>query len=1656
MDNIGGETEEDSRTIMRTIKEDYLFSYCKNLLKQNVCNIWIHSALTFWEAVQIISYFINIHATKSDSFLQKLETGITFSTDPSKPLGMIIFFAVIGLLTLLFIGIFMQKFLATAEHKCQGKIASIYLKFLSICIILVSGCFASIFGAFLLLPFNCSKSIKAGLSTNQCWEYSHIIYAVCGALFIVVLLLILLIYSLFLQDEFFHSKHMYAGILVSYKIIGVLYKILISIDLVFDMSESAQIAISGLLMLALILRLYIILTGPAMWDARFTYIFIGSDSILATFALSGFIRQIFDLEIGDSELIIIFIMAFTVGITMVLFKKRMNDGFSSLGINDVKNSNSALQHLNSLIKLYLGMKRSEESKNKLLGALISHQELCEDDECKCQDVILNKASKKYSQSNLISGDKVLRLENDSMNIQSNKQNAMLPEKQESEEGALQQQKINTVDPYVFIIHELILGAKRRYPRNIGLTLLESYFTNGILENSYKAVYELVVAKSLRPSFIESFAIYRYQSLIEEGILLSSSRAANALGEMGITVESAIRMEQLYNSFRNFLFESSKDIFKFLEIISNRQKFNSERIESLAEFIGIKANTLATKFDEFTREYPNHYQSMFEYAEFLEFVMNCELEANQIASKAQTVRGIIREKGQAATETHLLDLSRNENVAVLIVSANAGHLGTILNANDAVLANFGYEPKDVIDQHLNILLPYYFHDSHTELIHRLLKFGNTAYESGENSAGNKMVGICRDSKGYLHHFNLLFQLYPSLSKGLLFAVFAKKMEKYSVLLQTKSEITEQDVGIITCNGQGFVLGISEHLTKYFGVPMSLISGHNKKWTSTEKTRLMVSDLIPDFDLNDQDALNGRKILNITGKGIEKLIEVESFTSEQLNAMYDKFQYTLPIYVYCRTRNFAGNTIYELIFTKSDEDQWEQRGLQQEKVKQTGFDEALKYEVMSVTTSSSNDSVRKYMPLIKDIKDGVKSSNSYKIKLLQRVATLLCIILLGLNTTVMILTLNNISTSVSRVETIDNAWSRVVALSNIHLYLKTLVNIAKDAGNPYIHSNVDPSQPHDRFDKIKKDLITNVENLRILQNSLGKKDISFSSELNKFSEAQALQVDKLDSQGRQITEKKSSSGSFAELIGYIIEFIPMSEQEFNQTIRDPNYSSFFDTEVTSQEGAYYYVLHNTLEDYRTFSTEFCDALQSASIKESGKQMTTIIIFCTISLLFILCSGLLLSFIINKIKYTKLVVLAFYTEIPSKVIDYMSERTERFLKNLNTSKRMNASKKGFNSRFDLRLNEDHEENEVDCKNHLGSTHKLGGTVMDKNQVAINDYSNEKPNPNIPGQFKEIQKPLPEKLGEKEEKKDENEAIIDSGKLEEVVKTHFESTIRGHRLAIVFLLIMFEILFGGYTVSSIIFYNQSASASENSFNYLAIYLGTHASMTYHMAIFTKFISTKGLPSSRDIPDLLLYSINKMKGLNKKYMELKQKGAGSALIGNVVKAQNYIDSPTGLCELYEKQGGNIKLCMTDFNGLLQHGFNQLIFHILSIISREYTNFKYLGPERFDFDKVVAKFSELIRSKEEYMNLARAYVREALSHDLPVYFVNLREIVIIIYVVWLSAMIIIYAVSMKYLVTSLKKDVIQSNGILNMLPIDYLCSIAKNNDGRNFLQNIFL
>lgn len=185
-----------------------------------------------------------------------------------------------------------------------------------------------------------------------------------------------------------------------------------------------------------------------------------------------------------------------------------------------------------------------------------------------------------------------------------------------------------------------------------------------------------------------------------------------------------------------------------------------------------------------------------------------------------------------------------------------HLGIIESINPAAAKLFGYQPSEVIDQNINVLMPEPYHSSHDGYIKNYRQTGK-----------RKIIGLGRAVKGKRKDGST-FPFFLSVSEvkledRIIFTGFVHDIseikEKERQLEESKNRLaaifdTAVD-GIIIINRKGEILNINPAVSKLFGYSSEEVLGHNIKMLMPEPHHSQHDQYLKDYQATAQAKIIG---------------------------------------------------------------------------------------------------------------------------------------------------------------------------------------------------------------------------------------------------------------------------------------------------------------------------------------------------------------------------------------------------------------------------------------------------------------------------------------------------------------------------------------------------------------------------------------------------------------------------------------------------------------------------------------------------------------------------------------------------------------------------------------------------------------------------------
>ena len=141
-------------------------------------------------------------------------------------------------------------------------------------------------------------------------------------------------------------------------------------------------------------------------------------------------------------------------------------------------------------------------------------------------------------------------------------------------------------------------------------------------------------------------------------------------------------------------------------------------------------------------------------------------------------------------------------AVILLSGEKTHFGTIIKANSGVFRCFGYSPEDLVGKPISVLMPNGIWENHSKL---MIKFGNTGEPRSKNFL-LKSFGL--NKKGFIFPIQIEKRQICTLQHGIIF------------LGTVKQDLSQMENDYILTDYNGIIKGISAGVSAYFHLPSSL--------------------------------------------------------------------------------------------------------------------------------------------------------------------------------------------------------------------------------------------------------------------------------------------------------------------------------------------------------------------------------------------------------------------------------------------------------------------------------------------------------------------------------------------------------------------------------------------------------------------------------------------------------------------------------------------------------------------------------------------------------------------------------------------------------------------------------------------------------------------
>jgi len=364
-----------------------------------------------------------------------------------------------------------------------------------------------------------------------------------------------------------------------------------------------------------------------------------------------------------------------------------------------------------------------------------------------------------------------------------------------------------------LIKSIIVDVLDKYPKSARLHLLYAYVQREKLNNKFKALFEIMIARDNKPSVEQEFAIYRYRSLIEEEIIDDDSKTSET---KGIDVNIIVHFQNMFVAFQAALENAVELHLDFWRELLEANP-GIYKLQSLGSMITHSVEEIGERYKKLNDINPNHIKMLQSYGQFLKNIVNDDVEGQRVLEKADYVikSSVVNKQ---FIENDRLKYGENSNTCIVTVSGNQNKMGMIKNINNEITRILGFSKADLIGQNVNRIIPKYLAEIHDGLMRNY-------FETSES----KVLGLERlvfplTKKGYVVPCTLMIKVLPDLTNGVRLVGFLNEVENENGFTKNVEFENEEKVHYIVYSGDtGAIHGFTQTCKKDFGLISSLIYG-----------------------------------------------------------------------------------------------------------------------------------------------------------------------------------------------------------------------------------------------------------------------------------------------------------------------------------------------------------------------------------------------------------------------------------------------------------------------------------------------------------------------------------------------------------------------------------------------------------------------------------------------------------------------------------------------------------------------------------------------------------------------------------------------------------------------------------------------------------------
>ena len=391
--------------------------------------------------------------------------------------------------------------------------------------------------------------------------------------------------------------------------------------------------------------------------------------------------------------------------------------------------------------------------------------------------------------------------------------------------------------YLEFLEYLAGESLKRVPGSARLRLFLASFLYHKLNKRWRAVYLLKELKNIKTTLRERLTAGRLMTKIEREITLEKGRE---LKEGQVSCESILNFENSFDKFISILEKGTEMNLEMWRELSNKAP-DSKKIMVLGKQVLVIDKTIRANYKQVESFDLQKSQLLLIYGGYLRDVIHDEQASIEVLERATRIlkyHKFVKNIKEGGTHRLIEIIQKSSNVCIIQVSAEARNFGEIVRVSRSIVDNLGYQPKEIIQENISILMPKFLGEHHNTLMRRYFE------TEGDGIVGTKRVVMAKNKKGYLIEMNLDLRVISNITKGLKLVGVIHPVDqapiemiddltsttfspRKSLLSRSRKEhfedqLTSQIHKIQYVYETGEIIGVSESCYHHFGLKSNLFN------------------------------------------------------------------------------------------------------------------------------------------------------------------------------------------------------------------------------------------------------------------------------------------------------------------------------------------------------------------------------------------------------------------------------------------------------------------------------------------------------------------------------------------------------------------------------------------------------------------------------------------------------------------------------------------------------------------------------------------------------------------------------------------------------------------------------------------------------------------